>query len=214
MMNRNALFFSLLLMAGWLQAQPRFRAGIIAGVSASQINGDNSAGYNKPGLIAGFRALSRLGDRSGASMELLFAQRGSQKQVIKDNFDPNFFALTLNYIEIPLQWHYYDWLVEGDNASSDYYRISFNAGFSYARFFSYRFRGEPNAIETVAKSYLNKNDVSLLLGFNFFFTRNLGITFRYVRSLGAIYNPKDFQSPPLKDALIGHCLYLQGVYLF
>ncbi|MFZ4473700.1 MAG: porin family protein [Saprospiraceae bacterium] len=216
MMKHKTLFFAIgiALLPFILNAQQRFRAGIIAGVTASQINGDNSAGYNKPGLVAGFRVVSRIGERTDGSIELLFAQRGAQSELVRDNFNPNNFALTLNYIEVPVQWHYKDWLIEGDNESEDYYRVAFDLGLSYARFFSSRFRGEPNGIEVVSKDYLKKNDISLVLGANVFFTQHLGITLRYVRSLGAMYNPKDWNPAPIANSWIGHCLYLQGVYLF
>jgi hypothetical protein len=216
MMKHKTLFFALwvALFPLVLVAQPRFRGGIVAGVTASQINGDNSAGFNKPGVTAGFRVVSRIGERTDASIEMLFSQRGAQSQLIKDNYNPYTFALTLNYIEIPIQWHYKDWLIEGNNPSEDYYRVAFDFGLSYARFFSSKFKGEPNGIEAVSKGYLNKNDLSLVVGANVFFTRNFGITLRYVHSLNAMYNPGDWKTPPIKNSWIGHCVYLQGVYLF
>jgi len=216
MMNHKYLFilFFIGFLPLFLTAQARFRGGIIAGVSASQIDGDNSAGYNKPGLVTGLRVLARLGPRADASIEMLYAQRGSQSEIIRDNYNPNNFSLTLNYIEVPIQWHYNDWLVEGDDASGDFYRISFNAGLSYARYFSYKFKGEPNGIERVANGFLKKNDISLLLGANFFFTKHFGLTLRWVRGIGAMYNPNDWKTPPIKNAWLGHCLYLEGVYMF
>lgn len=215
-MNRKYIFILVLgcFLPVFLTAQSRFRAGIVAGVSASQIDGDNSAGYNKPGLVTGLRVLARLGTRTEGSIEMLFAQRGSQSEIIRDQYNPFNFSLTLNYVEVPIQWHYNDWLIEGDDASGDFYRVSFNAGLSYARFFSAKFNGEPNGIDRVANGFVKKNDLSLLLGANFFFTKHFGITLRYVRGIGAIYNPKDWKTPPSPDAWLGHCIYLQAAYMF
>lgn len=215
MTNRIYLIVLFLWSAlSLVQAQPRFSAGLVAGLTASQIDGDNSAGYNKLGLQAGLRVLARLGERSAGSIEMLFAQRGSQSEFVRDQYNPNNFALTLNYVEVPIQWQYNDWLVEGDDPSENFYRMSFNAGLSYARFFNARFKGEPNGIDRVANGFLKKNDVSLLVGANFFFNRHFGITLRWVKGVAAMYNPSDWTSPPLKDAWLGHCLYFQSVYMF
>jgi hypothetical protein len=220
---RTSVFFTLkitfilifsILFFNITQAQQRFKGGVVLGLTASQIDGDLSAGYNKLGLTSGFRVNARLKERMDASVEMLFSQRGAQSELIKDEFNPFNYSLTLNYIEVPVQWHYKDWLVEGDDASDNYYRVSFNAGLSYARFFGSRFKGEPNGISVVAADYLKKDDISFLLGANFFFNRHFGITFRYVRSIGLMYDARDWNPAPAARSWNGHCLYFQTCYLF
>ena len=53
------LLLFLLCSALDLQAQrrQRFKAGVIAGITAAQIDGDASAGYNKVGLQGGLRGI-------------------------------------------------------------------------------------------------------------------------------------------------------------
>ena len=195
------------------QAPRRFKAGIIAGVTASQIDGDNSAGYNKLGLQTGLRAIARLKVRTEASVEFLFSQRGSQSELIKDEFN-YFFSLTTNYLEVPVQWHYKDWLVEGDGDEPDYYRVSFNGGLSYARLLGTKVNDDLSAIRVIAPDYLKKNDVSFMLGANFFANRHLCFTVRYVRSIGYMYDPRDWDPAPGKSAWNSHSLYFQSAWMF
>jgi Outer membrane protein beta-barrel domain len=210
--NVYLVFWAVLAFMQSGAAQARFRGGAVFGLSASQIDGDQLAGYDKLGLTGGLRVSSRLKKRSAASLEILFSQRGAQTELIKDKYTPNY-SLTLNYVEVPLQWHYMDWLVEGDNESDSYYKVSFNAGFSWARFMGSRNNDVDSWFGGVAPDYVNKNDISLLLGANFFANKHLGFTFRYVRSLNFIYNPEKWERPPVSRAWLGHCLYFQAFYM-
>lgn len=201
------------LLWGQDQEQPRFGAGIVGGLSASQIDGDLSAGYNKLGFVAGLRGVTRLKRRTEASIEFLFAQRGAQSTLIKDQIDPFRFSLTLNYVEIPVQWHYKDWFVDDDEGG--FWRASFNAGLSFARFIGSKTGNDGSAVYVVVPDYLKKNDISLLIGANLFLTRHWGFTFRYVRSIGFMYDYRDWGSTaPYDRNWNGHCLYFQSVFMF
>jgi len=199
-------------------AQSRFKAGIIAGVTASQIDGDFSAGYNKLGLQGGLRVIARLTEKTDASLEFLFSQRGAQEELVQNKFGDPLNAITFNYVEIPVQWHYKDWLIEGDDASKNFYRVSFNAGLSYARLIGFSLKDGPDnkyyAFSDVIPDVIKKNDISLVLGINFMVNRHLGFTARFNRSVVYMYDPRDHQNPPFTRAWNGHCLYFQTVYLF
>ncbi|MBC7773864.1 MAG: PorT family protein [Phycisphaerae bacterium] len=196
----------------FLSAQPRFSAGAVLGLTASQIDGDLSAGYNKLGFQGGLRVITRLKAPMEASMEILFTQRGCQNELIPSDYDPNPFALTINYIEVPIQFHYKDWLVEYDDDKFNFYRVSFNAGLSYARLFSSKVDDDFNWLNGVAPDYLKKNDLSIVLGANFFANRHLGFTVRWNRSLVLLYDSRT--SPRGGKSWNQHCLYFQSVYMF
>lgn len=197
-----------------LLAQPRFRAGAVLGLSASQIDGDLSAGYNKLGLVTGLRTIARLKPRTEASVEILFAQRGCQNELIPGDFSPNPFALTLNYIDVPLQWHFKDWLIEYDNDKFNYYKTSFNVGLCYSRLISAKVQDETDWLNGVAPDFLNKNDLNIVLGANFYVTRNWGFTARWMRSLMLMYDPRKHNPAPASKSWNGHNLYFQTFYLF
>ncbi len=211
-MQKTLLLLIIAAVPTLISAQARFRAGAVLGLTASQIDGDLSAGYNKLGLQGGLRVITKLAGRNTASMEFLFSQRGCQNELIPNEFDPNPFALTLNYVEVPIQWHYNDWLVEYDDAKDNYYRVSFNAGLSYARLINSKVDDDFNWLNGVAPDYLAKNDLSIVLGANFFFNRHFGMTVRWNRSLMLLYDSRT--SPRGGKSWNQHCLYFQSVYLF
>lgn len=210
-------FLAILLLATLLlgptalsaQRQQRFKAGLLAGLTASQIDGDESAGYHKLGLQAGLRGVAVLKPKQEASVEILYSQRGCRNQPKTYPI----FSTTLDYIEVPLQWHYQDWLVEdGDgDATRDYYRVRFNIGVSYSRLLNYRDDSDGGGI-TEALPDLNRNSYCFLVGGSIFASRHFGFTFRYHRALNKLYKPRDsggyFQS--LKE----HYLAFQAVYMF
>ncbi|MCC6411415.1 MAG: PorT family protein [Saprospiraceae bacterium] len=203
-------FFSTVALAQETRVR-RFNAGPVLGFSASQIDGDNSQGYNKPGLIAGLHTTAFLNKRFDASIEFLFAQRGSQSEIIKDQDNPGAFSMTLNYVEVPLQIHVKDWFVEDDDGV--YHKISLDAGFSYARFMSSKIDNEFSALNVVAPDYINKNDFSFVLGASFYANRHWGFNFRWVRGITSVYDPNKWNPAPVQDAWRGHCLYFAVMYM-
>lgn len=211
-----AFYLTCCLLPGRAYAQEqRFGAGLIAGVTASQIDGDESAGYNKLGLQAGARGIVRLGKKTDGSVEILYSQRGAKSRFVKDRYDPSVFAIRLNYIEIPVQWHYKDWLVEGEDGEPDWYKASFNIGLMYARYMGLgKSNGELSGLDIVALDYLKKNDVSFVVGANLMTSPHFGFTFRYFRSLFSMYDPRDYDPAPYQNSLISHGLQFQMFYLF
>jgi hypothetical protein len=167
----------------FLPAQRRFSAEGVVGMTASQIDGDASAGFHKVGVQGGIGVSTRLKGKQSASIQMLFTQRGCQNQ---PQIFP-YFKTTLNYVEVPIQWHYADWLVEGEGRDDDWYRARFSAGLSYARLISYKDKFG-YGIEAALPD-LNSNSFCLVVGASIFTSRHLGFTFRYNRSLAPLYSP-------------------------
>lgn len=166
-------------------SQKRFKAGLLAGMTASQIDGDRSAGFLKVGWQAGGRGIVRLKPKQEASVELLYTQRGSRNEA----YALPLFSLTLHYVEIPVQWHYFDWGVYGPTGDDPlFYRVQLNAGLSYAQLLNYREPFNESGIQA-ALPHLNTSSVSALLGATFFATQHIGFTARYQRGLNWLYRP-------------------------
>lgn len=192
------------------QRTQRFKAGIIAGITASQIDGDASAGYNKVGLQGGLRGIIVLRPKQDASIELLFTQRGSRNEAKT----PPYFKTTLNYIEVPLQWHYHDWPANGDPEDVDFYRVHFNAGLSYARLLGYKDDSDGSiAGITPALPGLNRNSFCFVIGASFFASKHLGFTARYHRAFNRLYDPNQ-PGATFANSLNEHFLAFQTMYLF
>ena len=208
------LFFLTALLAlpnkAGAQRNQRFKAGIIAGVTAAQIDGDASAGYNKVGLQGGLRGIVLLNQKQDASIEILFTQRGSRNEAKT----PPFFKTTLNYIEVPVQWHYHDWPANGDPEDPDFYRVYFNAGLSYARLMDYKDDSDGSVAGiTPALPHLNRNSICFVIGASFFATKHVGFNFRYHRAFNRLYEPGQ-PGTNFANSLNEHFLAGQLMYIF
>ncbi len=214
-MRINTYFFAAVLTALFLQPgtvrsqqTQRFKAGIIAGVTVSQIDGDDSDGYHKVGLQTGLKGIAILKPKQQASIEILYTQRGCRNE-------PETYPLyntTLNYIEVPLQWHYSDWLVEAGDDADNFYRVYFNVGASWSYLLGYKDKYEDGFGITAALPDLNKNSFCGMLGASFYATRNIGFTFRWQRAFNNLYNPQDGTN--YASSLKEHSLTFQTMFVF
>ena len=99
-MYRKLYFICLFTFSlQWLYAQ-NFHAGVIGGISTTQVAGDQLSGFNKAGLIAGCFVNRKLSEKTSLQMEIIFIQKGSRKPL--DPNDNTFYAMRLSYFEVPL----------------------------------------------------------------------------------------------------------------
>lgn len=84
-----------------------FNAGLMAGATISQVDGDNYAGYHQLGWTAGAYVSLPVAEHFAAQAELrysLFGAHSSVKEVTEYYYNP--FNLRLHYVEIPLMLRY------------------------------------------------------------------------------------------------------------
>ncbi len=98
------------------------RGGVIFGMNASQIDGDDFAGYHKVGFNTGFYGQLPLSKRFFISTEILYSQEGANNPVNPTTPVRDYFKWNLQYAQIPVLIHFQD-------------KKAFNvgAGFSYSR---------------------------------------------------------------------------------
>jgi hypothetical protein len=177
------IFFQSCLLFAQAPEQRTFSATIIAGLNASQIDGDETAGYRKIGLNIGARADILFAERWQAGFEILFSQQGSQSQLIKGF--PRKYYCHLNYIEVPILIHFKDWEITNEK-NQTYHRFHFGVGASYNRLMSGRVLNdgilEFEGNELFDLGNYRKNHLMLMADINFYFTRNWGINLRYERA--------------------------------
>jgi len=198
-----SLFFTLLIACN-LQGQT-FKAGVVLGFTASQINGDNDAGFNKPGLEGGLKSLVNISTKSDLSLELLYSQRGSKQEAQVDGTTQEIYQT--DYIAIPVIYSYKDWVDE------EYYRLHFHTGLSYGRLI--RAELQNDATEEENQTFIDKwrqNDLSVIVGATYFINKNFGLTFRYNRSI--ILLNKNDGTGGTNPSLLPFHLSFQGLYMF
>ena len=91
------------MVCGHMHAQS-FNAGLIAGATFAQVDGDHYAGYHQLGFTAGAYANLPLDDYFAVQLELKYSLLGahsSDKEVNEYYYPP--YSLRLHYAEIPLR---------------------------------------------------------------------------------------------------------------
>ena len=211
-MIQKLIFFICIGFPFLLSAQDgppqRFKAGITAGLNASQINGDQSAGFEKLGLVAGIRGVTVINEKMELSLEILFSQRGSRSDLFNSNNTNIPFNIELNYIEVPVLFNFGDWLSNDE----EYYRLHFHAGFSYGNLFSTNIEDDGTGILTADAEFYRTNNVSWLGGFTYFINKHLGATVRYSRSITPLFEPEN--PAPNQRSLIGHFFTIRALFMF
>lgn len=109
----HLLFFSTLLAFAQIQDKPNekksvFRPALMVGMNATQVDGDDLAGYRKVGLNAGAGVYVLLPRNFSVNMEILYSQKGartSANQMVQNSDD---YKLILDYVDIPLIFNYHD----------------------------------------------------------------------------------------------------------
>jgi hypothetical protein len=104
-MNRFIFTLFAILLLNAPNIAQTFQGGFTAGLVASQVSGDQSAGYNKPGIYGGPYASFQIRERMRFQMEIAYIQKGSRQNPTEDNGYYSYKS-KLNYVEVPLMFRY------------------------------------------------------------------------------------------------------------
>lgn len=113
------ILYGIFLISLPLGAQ-EFKGGAVAGLTASQVDGDTFSGFDKLGFTAGAYVYRMLGRQVSAQMEIRYTMKGATDKGSPD--DPNFYLLVLHYAELPLalKYHYQEKVILEAGLSPDY----------------------------------------------------------------------------------------------
>lgn len=100
-MKYKILFFFFFLYSFNAYTQS-FKAGFQLGMTATQVDGDKSAGYNKPGFFGGIFVNRPMENNKAWQLEMNFVQKGSRINVDPNSSNPQTYLMRLNYLEIPV----------------------------------------------------------------------------------------------------------------
>jgi len=201
-LNRLFTLFAFLgLLATNSHAQRGFDLYLVAGMNAAQIEGDNLAGYHKPGLHTGLKAGFQLQDKWELNMEMLFSQKGSRASR-NQSLGGFVQTTTLNYLEFPVYVTYNDWFIEDEG----YYKVGFHAGLAY----SYLVRVKSANALIVGLGNFKNFDMSAFAGAYYAFSRKWSLTVRYSNSFIRIYENDNLPT----DGLINYLWTFRVDYHF
>ena len=186
----------------------RFSAGVLAGINACQIDGDQLAGFDKVGVTGGIKAILNFESAFDLNVEFLFSQRGSRPDIFNPEYDPDI-EVNLIYAELPVYVTLGDWWQEKEQ----YYKVSAQAGISYGRLISARtfdyFNPSEKSFDKLVP-FFNDNDLSWLVGASYRFNRHFGITGRYTRGITPLLSPEKHDLAT--ERLVSYCLSFRAEY--
>lgn len=188
-------------------AQQRFKAGLVFGLNASQIMGDDVGGFHKPGLLGGLRATTMLKDKMDLSFELLYSERGSYDKYGSPFCYNGNLKIGLQYVEVPVVFSYKDWYIEED----DYYKVQASAGLTFSRLIGAKAEGSCH--DDVVELF-NNNDYGLTAGVEYFASRHFSFGARWSRSFNLLFNKDKHEGQQGRNSLRGYFLSFRGAYTF
>lgn len=195
MLTRNYLLIGLFLCLSFnlARAQSGFDLWAVAGINATQIEGDGLAGYDKIGLTAGLKLGFDLPENWSLNLEMLYAQKGSRasaSQILAGSRQ----ITNLTYFEIPVYVSYNDWYQK----EGDYDKVGIHAGFSYGYLFS---ATSGNSILGDELENFKPSDFSAILGAYYAFNEKWSVTVRYTNSFIKIYKNENLTTEGLLNFL-------------
>ncbi|NOX47061.1 MAG: PorT family protein [Chlorobi bacterium] len=174
----------LFLLASLFMAQhtyaQRIKGVVIGGANITQVDGDEIYGFNKVGLNMGLAAIMPFGKGFSVSIETLYSQKGAnQKDQYKTedslgNILTGAYKLQLNYLEVPILFHY-----------TDQDRITIGGGFSYSGLVSLKEYEHNQRVETttLTSGVYSNSDISVVADLRFRLYKRLKFNIRYSYSM-------------------------------
>ena len=176
-MKKILFSFSILIISASIKAQTQvthFSGGAFLGFNASQIDGDDMAGYNHIGLNGGFVADYPISTMFSMSMEVLFTQRGSNCHNGPNQYCLNGESnLRMNYAEVPLLLNYHD------NKNG----VMLGAGFSLGRLVKTVYKHNDVIQNQPPAAPYNNFDYDVVASGTYMFAKHAGINLRYAYSM-------------------------------
>ena len=143
-----------------------FEGGIDAGITASQIDGDQRGGYNKIGISIKFYSLLNISKTLSLTSGVGFATKGA-----RNSPKTSYFSTSLHYAEIPLIVNI-----------KPYDKLSFSGGLNYG-YLIYGIGKTASGDYREEELNLRKSDLSTYFSLNYSLTKKTTVKFAYNYSL-------------------------------
>ena len=196
----NIWFFAFLFCTNSIFGQS-IGGGVILGFNASQVDGDQLAGYHKAGLNLGVTGIIPISKKMAIGMELLYNQKGSVKNPSPKDPTASSYKLRLDYLDVPVLFMF-----------KDKEKAVFSTGFSYGTLVN--FFESVNGTENIYPEGLNPYltyDANWLADIKYELTSNLYINYRFAYSLFGVLTYVDYMNRIRKQ--YNHYMSFRLVYL-
>lgn len=178
-MNKiKSLFLIVFLSITLGLSAQSFNGGVLVGGIASQVNGDNYAGYHQLGWTAGAYANWPVNNDLSWQLELKYALFGSHSDVKEEEMGANHYNLRLHYAEVPIMLRYKLNRFHVGDRSLDFITLEIGPSFDFLLFFSDETNLSPNENAPWKFFSLTGN-----VGMHFDFGERWGIGLRSMNSI-------------------------------
>ncbi|MEZ5040489.1 MAG: hypothetical protein R2828_11365 [Saprospiraceae bacterium] len=187
--------------------QQRFNAGVVLGANFAQIDGDYQFGFHKKGIMTGARAIAYLNPWLEMNIDLLYSQRGAKQSYRKNPI----VAIDLNYVESVFLLNF-KIPAKGDlekdpkgrkkKQLNEFRPFHLQLGVSYGRLVNSTvstgnaprspFLPQLEVSFQEMREHFNRNDLSVVPGVSYFFSRNIGVTFHAYFPTRSLYDKEQF----------------------
>ncbi len=172
MYRKSLVVLVLILVTGQLFAQKKFTTSAFFGTTATQVQGDALAGFDKLGITGGIGTVYQFNKSWGLGFELSYIQKGSRKVQNPDSADFSYYKMALHYAEVPVFLRY------------KYKKIWFEAGPTFGILIA---ASEENSDGILAYSAPFKQfELGIMGGVAYQFNQNWGVKFRTTESISSI----------------------------
>jgi hypothetical protein len=167
-----------------------FKGGVLAGINASQVDGDNQAGYNKLGVMAGAFVIYPVSANFDFQLEMKYMGKGAKKKTTANDLSQ--YTSSLNYIDIPVLLRL-----------NTKIKLGWEMGLSFNYLFSSSEKDEYGNLPAESSMDFKPFELSYLIGVKYDLTTNWSAGLRYSYSLLSIVN----------DSRAYNNLFSLGLYL-
>lgn len=170
----------------------RFHLGLIAGVNAAQMDGDDFRGYDKFGVMGGIQGIALLNKRMELNVELLFSQKGA-KIGYRGVYDDLERQLQLNYASVPVLLCFEPLFSEDENPT--FSKIGLEIGVAFSRLLAFSLEENVDLALlplTDAAPDFQRNDIDAILGLSFPLWRNFNLGIRSAFAVTKFYENSNY----------------------
>ena len=203
MNQKSVLSYLIFLFSISSFAQTGFDAGILAGINASQVNGDGYSGFKKAGILVGLYTNVSISEKFNLQLEINYSEKGSRRNPKTSEGDTEFFLMRMNYINVPIMVQY-----EKD-------KFIYELGIYGGQLINDELENENGPFEIPPEfNQFKEQDYGALIGINFNFTDNLLMNWRFSTSVIPFRKFNSGESFQFDAGMMHHYLSFSFKYQF